>query len=243
MNKKQLDAAGYDTDKSRLYLRNYEAYFSPFNGAVNLLELGIYHEGSLLLWRDYFSAGTIVGLDFNAVEVLDPSGRIKVYKGHQEDVEMLDRIGSETAPDGFDVIIDDASHVAGPTAISFWRLFERHLKPGGIYVIEDWRVGYWRGWPDGAPFQTTKRQNAIARMLRRRDSAARFSSHDHGLVGFVKQLVDELGADAYTHRSRGSSVPHRLPRFRTVQFFPGQVFIVKATAEDDALAAEPWQHA
>ena len=37
---KPLDAAGYDTDKSRLFLRNYQAYFSQFNGAhVNVLEI------------------------------------------------------------------------------------------------------------------------------------------------------------------------------------------------------------
>lgn len=240
---KSLDAAGYDTDKSRLFLQNYQTYFSRFNGAVTLLELGIFHGGSLLLWRDYFSAGTIVGLDLNPVEVRDPSGRIKVYQGRQEDVELLDRIGTETAPDGFDVIIDDASHLAEPTSISFWRLFERHLKPGGIYIVEDWRVGYWGGWPDGAPPGTVDRQNPIARMLQKRDNSARFKSHDYGLVGFVKQLIDELGADAYTHPSRGSTEPHRAPRFRSVEYFPGQVFVVKATADDDVLVAEPWQRA
>lgn len=241
---KPLDAAGYDTDKSRLFLRNYQAYFSQFNGAhVNVLELGIFHGGSLLLWRDYFTAGSVVGLDINAVELRDASGRIKVYQGRQEDRQLLDRIGRETAPQGFDVIIDDASHLAEPTRVSFGHLFKHHLKPGGIYVIEDWRVGYWNAWPDGASLGTVDRQNPIARMFQKRDNVARFKSHDYGLVGFVKQLIDELGADAYTHRSRGSMGPHRTPGFRSVEFFPGQVFVVKATAEDDALAREPWQHA
>jgi predicted O-methyltransferase YrrM len=38
---------------------------------------------------------------------------------------------------GFDLVIDDASHILGPTRTSFEVLFPR-LRPGGLYVIEDW---------------------------------------------------------------------------------------------------------
>jgi predicted O-methyltransferase YrrM len=38
---------------------------------------------------------------------------------------------------GFDLVIDDASHVLGPTRTSFEVLFPR-LRPGGLYVVEDW---------------------------------------------------------------------------------------------------------
>jgi len=58
-------------------------------------------------------------------------------------------VRSETAPEGFDIIIDDCSHIGEFTAVSFWHLFDRHLKPGGLYVIEDWGTGYMRGTPDG----------------------------------------------------------------------------------------------
>jgi len=36
------------------------------------------------------------------------------------------------------------------TRRSFWHFFQHHLKPGGLYVIEDWGTGYWSDWPDGA---------------------------------------------------------------------------------------------
>ena len=36
-----------------------------------------------------------------------------------------------------DLVIDDASHLYGPTMASFEVLFPR-LRPGGLYVIEDW---------------------------------------------------------------------------------------------------------
>lgn len=41
------------------------------------------------------------------------------------------------AAEPVDLIIDDASHVLGPTRTSFEVLFPR-LRPGGLYVIEDW---------------------------------------------------------------------------------------------------------
>ena len=73
--------------------------------------------------------------------------------------------------------------------------------------------------------------------------ARRVRGHDFGLVGFVKQLVDELRADAYTHPSRGSRETNWLPRFRSMEFIPGQVFIVKASPEDDASCASTvWSH-
>src|SRR4029077_11377083 len=39
-----------------------------------------------------------------------------------------------------DVVIDDASHLYGPTRRSFEILFPL-LKPGGAYIIEDWPAG------------------------------------------------------------------------------------------------------
>src|ERR1043165_1425296 len=70
MAKKLLNANIYDTDKAEHghYLRNYEQYFQPLlDQDVKLLELGVYKGGSLLLWRDYFEKGLIVGLDDSPV--------------------------------------------------------------------------------------------------------------------------------------------------------------------------------
>jgi len=62
---------------------------------------------------------------------------------------FLSEVACKTAPEGFDIIIDDASHLGKLTKIAFWHLFETHLKGGGFYVIEDWGTGYWSDWPDG----------------------------------------------------------------------------------------------
>ena len=56
---------------------------------------------------------------------------------------------AELLRDGFDIIIDDASHIGELTKATFWHLFDRHLKPGGLYAIEDWGTGYLDDFPDG----------------------------------------------------------------------------------------------
>lgn len=256
--RKQLNASGYDTDKAAHahYLRNYEEHFRGLvDKDVRLLELGVLNGGSLLLWRDYFERGTVVGLDLNPVQVEDPTGRIRVYTGGQDDTALLDRIARECAPEGFDVIIDDCAHVGTLARASFWHLFERHLKPGGLYVIEDWGTGYWDFWPDGTRYRerparahsparhrlsralTRLHESAPARRLpllrglasraKRLLQRGQFRSHDFGMVGFVKELIDECGMADITHPSHGVP-PQRPSRIRELRISPSHLFIVKA---------------
>jgi len=145
-----IDLSLYDTDKSQLYLERYAREFGHlFNENVALLELGVQRGGSLHLWRDLFPNGQIVGLDLNPVAVEDNSGRIHVYQGYQQDTAVLDRLATEVAAKGFDIVIDDASHLGEYTRDSFWHLFRHHLKPGGIYVLDDWGCAYRSDWADG----------------------------------------------------------------------------------------------
>ncbi|MFN2530016.1 MAG: hypothetical protein ABR555_01835 [Pyrinomonadaceae bacterium] len=127
MQKKQLEASRYNTDKAihTHYLRSYEQFLQPYlDKDIRLLELGVYKGGSLLMWRDYFQRGLIVGLDMEKVELPNAGDRVRIYKGQQEDTERLDQIAREAAPQGFNIIIDDCSHVGVLTRVSFWHLFE-----------------------------------------------------------------------------------------------------------------------
>jgi hypothetical protein len=146
------DPAGQRSSAAKVtsLLKEYQPFLAPLIGkSISLLELGIWRGESLRYWRDYLANATIVGLDCSPVRVDDPGGMIYVYQGYQQDLDLLDRIAKERAPDGFDVVIDDCSHIGRLTRISFWHLFQNHLKPGGLYAIEDWTTGYLRSWPDG----------------------------------------------------------------------------------------------
>ena len=207
---KRLTDVPHASDK-QFYLESYARHFEPLADApITLLELGVDRGASLRLWRDFFLHGTIVGLDENPVKMPDFGERIRLYQGRQEDTSLLDRIGKECAPGGFDIIIDDCAHIAELARTSFWFLFEHHLKPGGIYAIEDWGTGYWRDWPDGKAFEP---------------------NHSHGMVGFVKELVDECGIGGRTHPEHGMP-PRTVTRFLRVEIQPGLVIVIKRPQAD-----------
>ena len=194
-------AAKYDTDKGPNYLRNYARHFEPLREReVHLLELGILDGASLRMWREYFPKGVIAGLDLDPVEV----DGCRTYAGSQDDPSVLDRIASECAP--FDVIIDDAAHLAKLARTSLWHLWP-HLRVGGFYVIEDWGTGYWADWPDGKRYRNEK--------------------HVAGLVGLVKELVDECARADITDAVHGNGKDEP-SRIEYLEVSHGQVVLVKA---------------
>ena len=209
MRSKHLSLERYKTDKiESRYLDWYDPIFQPLvDREIRLLEIGVHEGGSLRLWRDYFPRGWITGIDLQPPGTLASEERIRVYQGDQADKGLLTRVATECAPEGFDVIIDDASHIGSLTRTTFWHLFDNHLKPSGLYVIEDWGTGYWEDWPDGRKFRP--RSGAWSALVGRlstlgRPMKARWHSHDHGMVGFVKELVEEeAGADLWKEGLRG----------------------------------------
>jgi hypothetical protein len=245
-------ACKLDTDKtqSQSYIENYERHFGHLRSKpVKILEIGVFHGGSLLMWQEYFSKGLIVGLDLQSNPFSEKPERICFYQGSQDDGKLLDRVAQECAPDGFDIVIDDASHVGTLTRGSFRNLYVNHLKPGGIYVIEDWGTGYWDSWQDGRGYLTAhekhtdqfKNKISILERLTRRllrikhtvlpGSAIdpNFIVHNFGMVGFVKELIDEVAWLDITHPDRGNNrLPRRTSMIREMTLYYGQVFITKA---------------
>jgi hypothetical protein len=253
--KKRINAAGYDVDKARNVglLDSYQECFESLTDKeIKLLELGVLYGASLKMWRDYFEKGIIVGLDLNVVDVDDPTGRIRVYQGSQRDTKLLDRIAYEQAPEGFDVVIDDCSHIGRFTRTSFWHLFDNHLKPGGIYVIEDYGTGYMDDWPDGKGYNRRPRSpcswlsslkdDVVESILSR---LATFSpiklpklfliftmsrsipSHNYGMAGFVKELIDAccLGEIVSPNRGSGRYRPYKIQR---IHIFWNHVIVFKS---------------
>lgn len=223
MRSEQLSSRNYDTDKYQ-YLKRYDPIFSQFvNENITLLELGVFRGGSLLMWRDYFSRGNIVGIDINLPKDFLPQDRICVFEGSQTDLMFLSDVSSKTAPNGFDIIIDDASHIGELSKKSFWHLFDNHLKPGGIYVIEDWGTGYWDNWPDGCALDLNNNSKFKDSEVISKDP---MPCHSYGMVGFVKQLVDEIGASDVTKFQANNY--RRESKFDSMMIFPYVIFIKKS---------------
>ncbi len=223
MRSKQLNLSAYDTDKIKHhYLELYDPILSPWiDSELKLLEIGIHRGGSLKLWRDYFPHGRIVGIDLKLPKNFFPGERVQVFEGSQADTGFLSEVAMKTAPDGFDLIIDDASHIGELTKTTFWHLFDRHLKPGGLYAIEDWGTGYLDDFPDGKKFDPKP------------SALDPFPCHSHGMVGFVKELVDEQGAGSIT---LGRNEEFRQSKFESLLITPGVVIITKMAL---SLSASP----
>lgn len=236
MRSTQLNLSNYKTDKIEAgYLKKYDQVFSElWSEKIRLLELGIRDGGSLMLWKDYFPSGEIAGIDISLPPDFKPAGNIRIFEGSQVDEKFLDRVALDVAPDGFDIIIDDASHIGEMTEKAFWYLFDNHLKNGGIYVIEDWGTGYWSDWPDGKSYKKQRSYMSLLRLkLISRINALRhlpykrpIYSHSYGMVGFIKTLIDEQGASDLT-RGNMKAKPERSSKFERIVVYPHLVFIFK----------------
>ncbi len=120
----------------------------------NILELGMWDGGSVVFWFEYFQPQKHIGIDIQPKQdsryfkqYITSKGltdRIKTYwSTNQADSAGLREIINKEFSGPLDLVIDDASHMYELTKKSFETLFPL-LRPGGLYVIEDWPWGHWK---------------------------------------------------------------------------------------------------
>ena len=152
------DAAITSTPEHFLLLKNWwmvqnTLQFLP-ETVDNVIELGIFEGGSIALYEELFSPARFVGLDIatDRVRVLDQylerrlaTERVRLYyETDQQDRQALKSIAHENFKDQpLDLVIDDASHLYEPTKTSLNVLLPL-LRPGGVYLIEDWAWAHWQ---------------------------------------------------------------------------------------------------
>jgi hypothetical protein len=144
---------GLMDDYARLW--SWKRDFQP----TAMLELGIWDGGSTAMWFECFRPQKLVAVDIQSradspyfrqyVASKGLRDRIKTYWGtDQADRESLKAIVTREFSGPLDLVIDDASHLYEPTKASFETLFPL-LRPGGLYIIEDWAWGHWEGFDVG----------------------------------------------------------------------------------------------
>ena len=133
-------ASGSDKFHHHGYHRFYPHHLDRFRDRQgNLVEIGVDEGRSLQLWRQYLPMAFLHGVDIG----MDLEGdRLIVHRCDQSDGDQLrvvaERIGSAFA------VIDDGSHVPEHQLQTFNLFFDVVLQPGGIYILEDIEVSYWR---------------------------------------------------------------------------------------------------
>ncbi|MCL2020819.1 MAG: tetratricopeptide repeat protein [Betaproteobacteria bacterium] len=133
-----------------------------------LLEIGTQNGGSLEVWKKYLPPGSeIHGMDINPKCLeLNFSANIHFHLGSAADNAFVNCLFADK---GFDIIIDDGSHLCGEVISTFLNLFKK-INPGGIYIIEDMHTSYWENFGGG---------------LRNKNSS----------IEFFKQFIDTIHAD------------------------------------------------
>jgi len=151
------DVAGTDglvLHKGRGLVEQYAAFWArhPEVVADHVLELGLWKGGSVAFWAEALQPKRLVGVDrrpasdspaFEAYLAARPD-QLRAYWGvDQADGDRLRGIVAEHFDGPLDLVIDDASHLYGPTRASFEAVFPL-LRPGGLYLLEDWAWAHWK---------------------------------------------------------------------------------------------------
>ena len=136
--------SGKVSDKWASYLDHYdEKLYNYQELPIKFLEIGIMNGGSLEIFSKYFlNAELILGcdIDLKCKDLKFDKSNIKVVVGNVNESKIKDQIIKHSK---FDIILDDGSHNSNDVVITFCNYF-KHLRDGGLFIIEDLHCSYWR---------------------------------------------------------------------------------------------------
>jgi hypothetical protein len=196
----------FDNNPGRLirkwmhYFDIYHRHFARFRARpCTIVEFGVYHGGSLQMWRDYFGPqARIIGVDINPrLTAIDDAG-VEIVIGDQGDRRFLRQLAQRVGQ--IDVLIDDGGHTMMQQIATVEELYGA-VAPEGVILVEDTHTSYWREFGGG---------------LRA----------SYSFMEFAKRLVDEL--NAFHSRDPHSFPPGVFTRgTRSMHFYDSVVVIEK----------------
>lgn len=127
-----------------IYHRHFEAFREK---PITLVEFGVFHGGSLQMWKSYFgSQARIVGVDINPECESLAEGQIEIRIGDQSDRTFLRSLRAELGE--VHILIDDGAHMMRHQVATFEEMFPA-VADGGLYLVEDLHTGYWPEYGGG----------------------------------------------------------------------------------------------
>lgn len=151
------DCRGSDQDcrsGGHCYTPAYAKAFAPRRATASaLLLMGLCRGSSAAALAEFFPAAQIFGVDIDLTpfNLSDFHTRLGLAKSAADRIHAFR--GDSKLPAGtpgglplelgqVDIAIDDTDHAAATIIGSFKNVFFRHLRPGGLYVIEDAEVSF-----------------------------------------------------------------------------------------------------
>ena len=128
-------------DKWHHYFEIYHRHFAQFRRqSPVVVEIGVFHGGSLQMWRSYFGPGArIVGIDINPACRQFEDDATTIMIGDQADRGFLAEVRARFPR--VDIVIDDGGHTMVQQTTTFEELYP-HLQPHGVYLCEDVDTSY-----------------------------------------------------------------------------------------------------
>lgn len=141
----RMEIAGIYHGCDKVYQHKYHLLYGIFLDSITekegaMIEIGIDKKESLNVWLDIFPNFYIYGAD---IKLEDKGERHTIFKLDQSKEADLDLLVANCRKDPVWLIIDDGSHIPEHQLLTFNKLFPL-LMNGGIYIIEDVEVSYWR---------------------------------------------------------------------------------------------------
>ena len=130
------------------YFDVYDRHFARFRGReIVMVEIGVYHGGSLGMWKSYFGPQTrLVGVDINPRARKFADEQVDIVIGDQSDRTFLRRL-RERYP-RIDILLDDGGHSMEQQITTFEEMFDA-VAPDGVYLVEDCHTSYWPEYGGG----------------------------------------------------------------------------------------------
>ena len=133
---------------SEFYNDFFEKYTNP-----RILEIGVFHGADIAAISDFYSGNCeIYGIDIDRTcqrfEEMVKNFHF-IYLNQSNKYELIKFVNSDVVKDGFDIIIDDGSHMWYDQMLSLAYL-NQCVKKDGIYILEDLHTSAtWYHWDSG----------------------------------------------------------------------------------------------
>ncbi len=195
----------FDNNPGRL-IKKWTHYFDIYHRHLarfrdrpcTIVEIGVYHGGSLQMWRHYFGQqARIVGVDIDPRLTAIEDDGVEIVIGDQGDRRFLRQLAQRVGP--IDVLIDDGGHMMMQQIATVEELYGA-VKPDGVLLVEDTHTSYWREHGGGLRAGYT-------------------------FMEFAKRLIDEL--NAFHSRDPHSFAPGVFTRGTNSMHFYDSVVVIE----------------
>jgi hypothetical protein len=195
------------TNKHNDYFQVYDHVFEKFiDKEITFVEIGVFHGGSLLMWREYFGdKARIIGIDINPNAKKAEELGFEIFIGDQAKPEFWAEFFEQIGP--VDIVLDDGGHCYDEQ-ITTTECCIPHIKDGGLLVVEDTHTSYMQKYGyQNEPTSIDYAKGMIDRINFRAGALKEAQDTAEWRVWAIRILQSFVIFDVHEWRSRFTSLP------------------------------------